>query len=434
MAVEFTKSAEPIPGYKLIEPLGRGGFGEVWKAEAPGGVLKAVKLVYGTLRSGTGEEVLVHQELKALDKVKTVRHPYILSMDRYDIIDGQLVIVMELADGNLWDRYKEHQAKGLTGIPRDELLEYMEEAAEALDLMNGHYGLQHSDIKPQNLFLVHKHIKVADFGLVKDLKDHKVLVSGYFSPIYAAPETFEGKISLSSDQYSLAIVYQELVSGQRPFDGTNPRVLLMQHLKHAPNLVSLQERDRPIIAKALAKNPLERFKTCMEMVETLMEAGRRPITAPPPPADDDTVSFDTPPESQEISGTTVIIPKKHQLPPLPATAAADYKSRTTVDISCPSCGFTGRVPKKYQGQRVKCPQCSKKFRVDVYDVEPEPAPAPSSVATRAPTQTAVRENKGTQQIVVKTAECPVCGHKEKVPLSSTTGQVKCSQCGCVYRE
>jgi serine/threonine protein kinase len=359
MAVEFTKSAEPLPGYRLIEPLGRGGFGEVWKAEAPGGLLKAIKLVYGTLRSGTGEEVLVQEELKALDKVKTVRHPYILSMDRYDILDGQLVIVMELADGNLWDRFKEHQGKGLPGIPRDELLEYMEEAAEALDLMNLQYGLQHSDIKPQNLFLVHRHIKVADFGLVKDLKDHKVLVSGYFSPIYAAPETFEGKVSQCSDQYSLAIVYQELLTGQRPFDGTNPRMLLMQHLKHPPTLSSLPARDQTIIAKALAKNAGDRFKSCMELVETLMDAGRQPITmAPAPVADDDEVNLDAPPPLQESQGNTIIIPKKHQLPPLPAAAAADYKSRTTVDISCPSCGFTGRVPKKYQGLRVKCPQCS----------------------------------------------------------------------------
>jgi serine/threonine protein kinase len=82
MTVEFVKSAEPIPGYKLIEPLGRGGFGEVWKVEAPGGLAKAMKLVYGTLRSGAGgEEVLVQEELKALDRVKSVRHPYILAIE-----------------------------------------------------------------------------------------------------------------------------------------------------------------------------------------------------------------------------------------------------------------------------------------------------------------------------------------------------------------
>src|SRR5262245_34896597 len=123
MATRAHAQAEPIPGYKLIERLGAGGFGEVWKAEAPGGILKAIKFVHGTLSSAAeGGETAVQQELKSLNRVKTVRHPYILSLERYDIIDGQLMIVMELADKNLLDRFKECTAKGLTGISRDELL------------------------------------------------------------------------------------------------------------------------------------------------------------------------------------------------------------------------------------------------------------------------------------------------------------------------
>ena len=179
------------------------------------------------------------QELKALSRVKTVRHPYILSLERYDIIDGQLIIVMELADRNLWDRFKECRAQGLPGIPREELLGYMEETAEALDLMNNEYQLQHLDIKPQNLFLVHNHIKVADFGLVKDLEGMQASVTGGVTPVYAAPETFDGWVSRFCDQYSLAIVYQELLTGQRPFTGTNVRQLILQHLQAAPNVEPL---------------------------------------------------------------------------------------------------------------------------------------------------------------------------------------------------
>src|SRR5947209_5674175 len=256
MAVRIESHAEPIPGYRLIERLGGGGFGEVWKCEAPGGLYKAIKFVYGDLESSDDEEgARAEQELKALSRVKTVHHPYILSLERYDIIDGQLIIVMELADRTLWDRFKESRHQGLPGIPRDELLNYIQETAEALDLMNNQYQLQHLDIKPQNLFLVHQHVKVADFGLVKDLEGMQAAVTGGVTPVYAAPETFDGWVSRFCDQYSLAIVYQELLTGQRPFSGTNVRHLIMQHLQTAPNLAPLSAADQRVVARALAKNP-----------------------------------------------------------------------------------------------------------------------------------------------------------------------------------
>src|SRR6516165_5476869 len=244
MAARLETQAEPIPGYKLIERLGGGGFGEVWKAVAPGGILKAIKFVYGDLDTISDDGQRAKQELKALSRVKTVRHPYILSLERFDIIDGQLMIVMELADRNLWDRFRECKAAGLPGIPREELLRYMEESAEALDLMNTLHQLQHLDIKPQNLFLVHNHAKVADFGLVKDLHGRMASVTGGITPVYAAPETFDGWASRFRDQYSLAIVYQELLTGQRPFNGTTVGQLIMQHLQTAPDLSPLPPCDR----------------------------------------------------------------------------------------------------------------------------------------------------------------------------------------------
>src|ERR1700691_3594746 len=112
MAVRIESAAEPIPGYRLIERLGGGGFGEVWKCEAPGGLHKAIKFVYGDL-GAAGEGQRAEQELKALNRVKTVRHPYILSLERIEVVDGQLMIVMELADRSLWDRFKECRAQGM---------------------------------------------------------------------------------------------------------------------------------------------------------------------------------------------------------------------------------------------------------------------------------------------------------------------------------
>ena len=71
------------------------------------------------------------------------------------------------------------------------------------------------------------------------------------TPVYAAPETFDGVVSRYCDQYNLAIVYQELLTGQkRPFNGTNVRQLMMQHVTGSPNLAPLPERDRAAIARA----------------------------------------------------------------------------------------------------------------------------------------------------------------------------------------
>ncbi|MEZ6140155.1 MAG: tubulin-like doman-containing protein [Zavarzinella sp.] len=268
-------NTEPIPGYRLIERIGRGGFGEVWKAEAPGGILKAIKLVYGNMETIGEQAEGAEQEYKSINRVKSIRHPFVLSLERFEIVQGQLIIVMELADRSLWDRFLECKKRGLQGIPREELLRYMTEAAEALDLLNIEYQIQHLDIKPQNIFLIHNHIKVADFGLAKDLEGLRSKMTGGVTPTYAPPETFEGWVSRSCDQYSLAIVYQEMLTGARPFQGENTRHLIMQHMTANPDLTSLDPSDRHVIHRALSKQPDDRYPTCAAFVEELKRGNHR---------------------------------------------------------------------------------------------------------------------------------------------------------------
>jgi serine/threonine protein kinase len=266
-------NAEPIPGYRLIEAIGSGGFGEVWKCEAPGGLTKAIKFVFGNLNSLDTDSVRAEQELHALQRVKEVRHPFVCSLDRIEIVDGELVIVMELAERTLHDLFLENQAAGMIGIPRDALHRYLRDAAEALDYMNKNHNLQHLDVKPRNLFLIGDRVKVADFGLVKHLERQTASgLLGGVTPLYAPPETFNGKISKTCDQYSLAIVYQELLTGQRPFTGKNVRQLATQHLQGEPDLRSLPETERPIVARALAKDPEQRFSNCMSFLAALYKA------------------------------------------------------------------------------------------------------------------------------------------------------------------
>src|SRR5438445_6777547 len=102
-------NAEPIPGYRLIEPIGSGGFGEVWKCEAPGGLFKAIKFVFGNLNSLDVEGVRAEQEWSAMMRIKEVRHPFVCTLEQIQKLDGELIIVMELADRSLHDMFVEQQ-------------------------------------------------------------------------------------------------------------------------------------------------------------------------------------------------------------------------------------------------------------------------------------------------------------------------------------
>jgi serine/threonine protein kinase len=270
----------PIPGYRLLCPLGRGGFGEVWKCEAPGGIQKAIKIIKTDSRHHvTGTTGHAEKEHRALQRMIGIRHPFILQMDRIEEIGGELLIVMELADRTLHELLQSYRQAGFAGIPREELLSYLAEAAEALDHMNQVHGLLHLDIKPGNLFLVAGHVKVADFGLVTDLghlndgsqtaTQASEALAG-ITPLYVAPETLQGKMHKSSDQYSLAIVFQELLTGVLPFSGKNPRQLAMQHMMAEPNLQPLSPEDVPILARALNKDPNQRFASCLALVHALV--------------------------------------------------------------------------------------------------------------------------------------------------------------------
>jgi len=301
---------EPIPGYRLIEPLGKGGFGEVWKCEAPGGFHKAIKFVRGGTSADDAQGWLASQELQAIELIKNIRHPFILTVERVETSGGTLIIVMELADRNLADLLDECQRRGQTGVSRPELLRYLGEAAEALDLMNFQHGLQHLDIKPQNLFLVGGHVKVADFGLVNRLPHKKPgdkSVTEHaprgITPRYVAPEILQHHISRRSDQYSLAIVYQELLTGLPPFNGRNGRQLFMQHLQALPDLTPLPDQDRNIVGRGLAKDPGERFPSCRDLVRAL-ELSASGMSAP---VEEESPATDivTAPQAETASGDTV---------------------------------------------------------------------------------------------------------------------------------
>ena len=258
---------EPIPGYILRDRIGSGGYGEVWSADAPGGLSKAVKIVFGPLKAGRAE-----RELKALNRIRQVQHPLLLSLERIEMVNEHLIIVMELAHGSLKERFDKSVKDGDNGIPRVELLAYLRDVADALDFLYEEHSLQHLDVKPENLLLIANRVKVADFGLIKDLGDRSESLVGGLTPLYAPPEVFDGRPSRNSDQYSLAMVYQELLTGEPAFAGRTVAQLAAQHLHSSPCLAPLPKTDQSVIARALAKDPDRRFPSCRALIDSLTEA------------------------------------------------------------------------------------------------------------------------------------------------------------------
>jgi hypothetical protein len=260
-------------GYVLFERIGSGQFGEVFYAEAPGGHPAAVKRSFRTL-----DDEASRRDLAALELLRTFTHPFLLEMHASWVHEGRLYIAMQLADGCLSDRFAQCKEAGLPGIPRDELIEFFAEAAEALDYMHGQHIL-HRDIKPANLLRHRGHAKVADFGLARLLEADQAGVTFCGTPTFIPPEVWESKGSFQSDQYSLACTYVEMRLGRPAFPGRSLFELARQHREDAPQLGDLPAPERAVVAKALAKKPEDRYPSCRAFAKALREAA-----APAPPA------------------------------------------------------------------------------------------------------------------------------------------------------
>jgi formylglycine-generating enzyme required for sulfatase activity len=269
---------EPVPGYTLLQALGKGGFGEVWKAQGPGGFAVALKCIRLAEPTSLGE-------LQALEEVRKIQHPHLLSLFGAWQRQDMLLIAMELARGTLQGRLRQAVEAGQPGIPFPELLDYLRDAARALDYLNDQ-NLPHRDVKPPNLLLVGDGVKLADFGLSKVL-EHAVRPSANnISPTYAAPELFDHKPTRWSDQYSLAVTYCQLRGNALPFTGS-PVQLMLGHLDQEPDLGMIPARERPHVRRALAKKPEERWPTCRKFVEALsgVETVAAVVAAEPPRSD-----------------------------------------------------------------------------------------------------------------------------------------------------
>ncbi len=291
---------EVVPDHFLNKLLGRGGFGEVWEARASGGVRCALKVVRDL--QGKGKH-----EFAVLDKIRELDHPNLVQLRGYWLLapDGSripahkvgqpgvpdpaaVIISTDLAEKNLLDRLKECRQEGLPGIPAEELIGHVRQAAVALDYLNVRHHIQHRDVKPENLLLRGDRLLVSDFGLAKLVEGDDGVVASSSSGMtleYAAPELLQKKVSSRTDQYSLALTYYTLRTGRMPFPAGMGQFDTMQaRIKGQLDLSGVADPEQAVLRRALSPNPADRFASCEELARALTAAtgvGSGPMPALP---------------------------------------------------------------------------------------------------------------------------------------------------------
>jgi hypothetical protein len=261
--------------YELVRELGRGMFGEVWLArKKPSGIEKAIKILLQP-----ADRDSARRELRSLELIKNLRHPYLLATEDFWVADNRLYIVMELADFTLRGRLKQCKDEGFPGIPEDELLGYLQEAAEGLDFLHAK-KITHRDVKPDNILVANGHAKVADFGLARQQEKFVGSMSFAGTPAYMAPEIWGGEGGPPSDLYGLAAAYAELRQGHPPFQFGRGADVMFAHLEGHFNFADfLGEAERAALRRAMSRNPENRHPTCLAFVEELCAALGRSFSA-----------------------------------------------------------------------------------------------------------------------------------------------------------
>jgi formylglycine-generating enzyme required for sulfatase activity len=200
-----------------------------------------------------------------------VRHPHVLDVHKVWVQEDTLIVIMELAENSLMDRWHKAREMGVKGIGTSDLLPFMVQVATGLDYLES-VGIRHGNVKPQNLLLIGDQVKVSDFGISKLLTLTIASNLRAITPAYAAPEVFSGETSPTADQYSLAVTYCHLRGGRLPFEAVIAAQMMLRHVMHKPDLTMIPEHERPVIARALAKTPEERWASCEEFVAALTAA------------------------------------------------------------------------------------------------------------------------------------------------------------------
>jgi serine/threonine-protein kinase len=261
---------EAIGDYKILEELGRGALGVVYRAEHR--LLKKVAAIKLWSLPNTQTSKANAALLREARAAAATRHPGVV--DVYDILrlpDGRIAMVMELLDGETLSS----RIARVGALEPGDAVQIARSIADVLDATHS-AGIVHRDLKPENVFLLPDgRVKVLDFGaaLSSARPDEKAGTLG--TPWYMAPEQAYGNPpDRRSDLYSLGCVLFEMLTGNCPYDATDPRAVIAKHIEEpvpTPEspLGPLPEALERTVMRALAKYPEQRPQDARELAREL---------------------------------------------------------------------------------------------------------------------------------------------------------------------
>ena len=270
--------------YELIEQLGQGGFGIVYKAEDPTlDRLVALKVLHPQL---TVDPRFIENFKREARLMAMISHANVVSIYEIGEVDGRIFIAMQyLPGGNLDQKIKREGP-----IPFGEALEITRQIAKGLE--TGHRkNLVHRDVKPANiLFDEDGNALVGDFGVAHTVQLSSMgtmsqTSTGVGTPSYRPPELWNGTPppSPATDQYSLACVFFEMISGKILFDGETTEQIMVKLLIKEPDFNVLESEElKAVLGKAVAKDPKQRYGSMGEFLNSLAIVNENPSPEPEP--------------------------------------------------------------------------------------------------------------------------------------------------------